>query len=201
MEKGSDVRTPDYPIDSVFVDRWSPRAMSGAPVSDQELLTLFEAARWAPSSGNSQPWRILYARRDTPQWPTFLGLLVPSNQAWAHRASALLVFLSRHLRERDGKPQVTHAFDTGAAWVSLAFQGNLKGYVVHGMEGFDYARARTELEVPPEFTVHAMVAIGRPGAIADLPENQRKRESPNDRRPLEQTICEGKFALANPTGT
>jgi nitroreductase len=198
MIKGSEVRTSSIAVDRLFLDRWSPRAMSGEPIEPSELLVLFEAARWAPSSGNSQPWRILYARRDTPQWPTFFELLVPSNQAWAHRASALLVFISRHVRERDGKPQVTHAFDTGAAWVSLAFQGNLKGYVVHGMEGFDYARARTELEIPPEFTVHAMVAIGRPGAIEDLPEHQQKRESPNDRRPLEQTICEGTFAFANP---
>jgi nitroreductase len=193
MIKGSDVRTTPIPIDSLFLDRWSPRAMSGEPIEEGELMVLFEAARWAPSSGNAQPWRILYARRDTPAWPTFLGLLVESNQAWAHRAAALLVFVSRHLFERNGKPSVTHAFDTGAAWENLALQGTLRGLVVHGMEGFDYARARTELAIPAEFTVQAMVAIGKPGAKEDLPEYQQKRESPNDRRPLAQTICEGRF--------
>ena len=193
MIKGSDVRETQIPIDSLFLDRWSPRAMSGEPLEVSELMVLFEAARWAPSSGNAQPWRILYARRDTSSWPTFLGLLEPSNQAWAHRAAALLVFISRHFFERNGKPSVTHAFDTGAAWENLALQGTLRGYVVHGMEGFDYARARNELEIPPEFTVQAMVAIGRPGTKEDLPEHQQKRESPNDRRPLAQTIREGKF--------
>jgi len=193
MIKGSDVRKTQIPIDSLFIDRWSPRAMSGEAIEASDLMVLFEAARWAPSSGNAQPWRILYSRRDTPSWSTFLGLLEPANQAWAHRAAALLVFISRHLFERNGKPSVTHAFDTGAAWENLALQGTLRGYVVHGMEGFDYARARTELAVPAEFTVQAMVAIGRPGAKEDLPEHQQKRESPNDRRPLVQTICEGGF--------
>ena len=196
MIKGSDVRKTQIPIDSLFIDRWSPRAMSGEAIEASDLMVLFKAARWAPSSGNAQPWRILYARRDTPSWPTFLGLLEPANQAWAHRAAALLVFVSRHLFERNGKPSVTHAFDTGAAWENLALQGTLRGYVVHGMEGFDYARARTELAVPPEFTVQAMVAIGKPGAKEDLPEHQQKRESPNDRRPLAQTICEGGFKFA-----
>jgi nitroreductase len=193
MIKGSDVRKTQIPIDPLFLDRWSPRAMSGDSLEASDLAVLFEAARWAPSSGNAQPWRILYARRDTPAWPTFLGLLEPGNQAWAHRAAALLVFISRHLFERNGEPSVTHAFDTGAAWENLALQGTLRGYVVHGMEGFDYARARTELAIPPEFTVQAMIAIGRPGAKEDLPEHQQKRESPNDRRPLEKTVCEGKF--------
>ena len=83
MTKGNQTRKADYPIDSVFLDRWSPRAMSGEPIAEEELFTLFEAARWAPSSFNNQPWRILYARRDTPHWPLFFNLLVEFNQSWA----------------------------------------------------------------------------------------------------------------------
>jgi nitroreductase len=196
MIKGSDVRQTQIGIDRLFLDRWSPRAMSGEPLEESELAILFEAARWAPSSGNAQPWRILYARRDTPAWPTFLGLLVASNQVWAQHAAALLVFISRHVSERNGNPAVTHAFDTGAAWENLALQGTLRGHVVHGMEGFDYERARVELSIPPEFQVQAMVAIGKPGPKENLPEHLQKRESPNDRRPLEQSVCEGKFAFA-----
>ncbi len=195
MIKGSEVRRSPIDVATLFLDRWSPRAMSGEPLPMSELEVLFEAARWAPSSGNAQPWRILYARRDTPSWPTFVGLLTASNQVWAQHAAALLVFVSRHIAERNGRPAVTHAFDTGAAWENLALQGTLRGYVVHGMEGFDYARARTELDVPSEFTVQAMVAIGLPGAKESLPEHLQKRESPNDRRPLAQTICEGKFSF------
>ena len=84
--KGSDVRTADHPIDPLFLDRWSPRAMSGEPIEKEELLTLFEAARWAPSSGNSQPWRFLYARRDTGHWPLFFDLLVDANKVWCQGA-------------------------------------------------------------------------------------------------------------------
>lgn len=198
MLKGHEIRKTAVDVDPLFLDRWSPRAMSGEPIEPRDLAVLFEAARWAPSSGNAQPWRILYARRDTQAWPVFFGLLAPGNQVWAQHAAALAVFISRHIAERNGKPSVTHAYDTGAAWASLAFQGIMKGYVVHGMEGFDYARARIELAIPSEFTVQAMAAIGRPGAIEVLPEHLQKRETPSDRRPLEQTICEGKFAFEAP---
>jgi nitroreductase len=196
MIKGSDVRKTPVDVDRLFLDRWSPRAMSGEPIDESALTVLFEAARWAPSSGNAQPWRILYARRDTPAWPTFVGLLVPSNQVWAQHAAALLVFISRHIFERNGRPSVTHAFDTGAAWENLALQGTLRGFVVHGMEGFDYERARNELGIPQEFQVQAMIAIGKPGAKENLPEHLQKRETPNDRRPLAQTVREGKFSFS-----
>jgi nitroreductase len=197
MIKGTEVRKTQVNVDRLFLDRWSPRAMSGEAVEASTLIVLFEAARWAPSSGNAQPWRILYARRDTPAWPTFLGLLVPGNQVWAQHAAALLVFISRQIAERNGRPSITHAFDTGAAWENLALQGTLSGLVVHGMEGFDYERARTELGVPQEFQVQAMVAIGKPGPMENLPERLQKRETPSERRPLEQTVCEGMFAFAS----
>jgi nitroreductase len=197
MIKGTEVRKTQVNVDRLFLDRWSPRAMSGEGVEASTLIVLFEAARWAPSSGNAQPWRILYARRDTPAWPTFLGLLVPGNQVWAQHAAALLVFISRQIAERNGRPSITHAFDTGAAWENLALQGTLSGLVVHGMEGFDYERARTELGVPQEFQVQAMVAIGKPGPMENLPERLQKRETPSERRPLEQTVCEGMFAFAS----
>ena len=131
--KGRTVRRADYPIDDLFVDRWSPRAMSGEPIDEAELFVLFEAARWAPSAGNTHPWRILYAHRDTEQWPLFFDLLVERNKAWCVRASALLLFVSRTTNEQTGKPLVTHTYDTGAAWENLALQGTLRGLVVHGM--------------------------------------------------------------------
>ena len=163
MIKGSERREADYPVDKLFIDRWSPRAMSGEEMAEDELLTLFEAARWAPSSYNNQPWRILYARRGTEHWPLFLGLLVEGNRVWAEQAAALLLFVSKETFDFNGQPYPTHSFDTGAAWENLALQATLKGLVAHGMQGFDYERARTELNIPEGFRVEAMAAVGKPG--------------------------------------
>ena len=193
IAKGSAVRKADHPIDSLFVDRWSPRAMSGEPISRAELLTLFEAARWAPSSGNTHPWRILYAHRGTDHWTVFFDLLVERNQAWCRNASALLVFISRTTNEQTGKPLRTHTYDTGAAWENMALQGTLRGLVVHGMAGFDYAKAKTTLGVPDDFTVEAMAAVGKPGRIEDLPGDFQARESPSTRRPVSELVFEGAY--------
>lgn len=192
MIKGSERRKPAYPIDPLFVDRWSPRAMSSESIAVDELMPLFEAARWAPSSFNSQPWRILFARRDTGHWLLFLELLTETNRSWALRGAALVMFVSRTTFD-DGKPSRTHSFDTGAAWQNFALQGALKGYVVHGMQGFDYERARTALAIPADYRIEAMAVVGRPGPADVLSEYHREREFPKDRRPLEQTVCEGPF--------
>jgi nitroreductase len=194
MVKGSEIRKADLPIDKIFLDRWSPRAMSGEEIPKADLMALFEAARWAPSSNNNQPWRILYARRSSEHWPLFFNLLTDSNKAWNKNSAALLALISKNTFD-NGQPSRTHSYDTGAAWENLALQGNLKGYVVHGMQGFDYELARTSLNIPDGFTVEAMVAIGRPGNMEDLPDYLQKRESPSDRRKLSETICEGPFRL------
>jgi nitroreductase len=195
--RGRDHRTADHPIDPIFLDRWSARAMTGEPISESELFVLFEAARWAPSAANMQPWRLLYARRDTAHWPTFLGLLVEANRVWAHRAAMLVVFISKTINERTGKPAVTNSYVTGAAWENFALQAIRSGFVVHGMQGFDYERARSELNVPDLYRVEAMAAVGRPGSLEELPEHLRARETPNGRKPLSEIICEGPFTLAD----
>jgi nitroreductase len=167
--------------------------MSGEEISQDELFSLFEAARWAPSSYNNQPWRILYARRGTPQWPLFFDLLVDFNKGWAKEAAVLVLFVSRKTFEHNGKPAATHSFDTGAAWENLALQASLRGLVVHGMQGFDYEKARVILRVPDDFQVEAMAVIGKPGNIESLPEKLQEREVPNDRRKLTETAFEGPF--------
>jgi nitroreductase len=192
--KGSEVRTSDYAVDSIFIDRWSPRAMSAAPIAEHDLMVLFEAARWAPSSGNGQPWRMLYGRRDTPQWPLFFDLLNERNRLWCVNAAALIVFVSRTVTD-SGRASVTHSYDTGAAWENFALQGTMRGYVVHGMQGFDYDRARSTLAIPQEFRVEAMAAVGHPGTLDDLEESFRMREKPSPRKPLRDLVCEGPFRL------
>lgn len=194
MIRGSDLREPEYPVDRLFLDRWSPRAMSGEEVSEEELMILLEAARWAPSSGNNQPWRILYARRNTQHWQLFFDLLTDSNKVWNTNSAVLLVMISKNTFE-NGQPARTHSYDTGAAWENIALQGNIKGYVVHGMQGFDYERARTFLNVPDGYTVEAMAAIGKPGKKERLPEHLQTRESPSNRRSLKETAFEGPFRV------
>ncbi len=193
MIKGSERRQADHAVTPLFLDRWSPRAMSGEEISPEDLFILFEAARWAPSSMNNQPWRILYARRNSRQWPLFFDLLVDGNKAWCANAAALFVFISQTTFDQSGQPCRTHSFDTGAAWENLALQGSLQGYVVHAMQGFDYERARSDLNIPDGFQVEAMAAVGRPGKPEELSEALQKREAPNERRALAQTVCEGPY--------
>lgn len=190
-------RQSDHPIESLILQRWSPRAMSGEPLSQEELLTLFEAARWAPSTFNEQEWRFLYGRRDTPQWPLFFDLLVEFNQAWCRNAAGLVVVLARKTFTRNNKPNAVHLFDAGAAWENLALQAAAMRLVSHGMVGFDFDKARATLRVPEHYAVAAMFALGRPGNPADLPPEMREREAPSGRRPVGESICEGPFALAD----
>ncbi len=186
-------RKPTYPIQPLILHRWSPRAMSGESLSDEELMPLFEAARWAPSSYNGQPWRFLYAKRDTPHWKTFFNLLVEFNQSWCKNAAVLVVVIARKTFEYNNKPCITHQYDTGAAWENLALEGSARGLVVHGMEGFDYKKAQKDLKIPDAYAVLAMAAIGKPAAKENLPENLAKMEVPSDRKPLKEMIMEGEF--------
>jgi nitroreductase len=188
-------RRADRPIEMIFLRRWSPRAMSGEPLSDDELLTLFEAARWAPSTYNEQEWRFLYARRSSEHWQTFLDLLMDANKVWCSRAGVLVVTLSHRVFQRNGKPNPVHTLDTGAAFENLALQGAVMNLVVHGMAGFDRDRARTALHVPDDYAVEAMIAIGRPGNADDLPPELRQREIPSGRKPVAEFIREGPFAF------
>lgn len=184
-------RHPDHEIEDLLYHRWSPRAMSGEAVAQADLDRLLEAARWAPSSYNGQPWRFLYAHRGTEHWDTFFDLMVEFNQAWTANAGVLMVIVSSETR--DGDPAPTHSFDSGAAWQNLALQARVQGLVAHGMSGFDYDAAREKLGVPEGFTVEAMVAVGQPGELEDLPEGMRKMEQPNSRKALSEIAFEGGF--------
>lgn len=161
--------------------------MSGEPISDEILMSLFEAARWAPSSSNSQPWRFLYAKQNTTHFPLFFDLLVDFNKQWCEKAAVLGVIAS----EKTQKTSVTHALDTGAAWENLALEGNFRNLVVHGMQGFDYEKARKSLQIPDLYEVLAMFAIGMPAPKENLPEELLKRESPSNRKKVSEFAFEG----------
>ena len=190
---GKTPRQSQYDINPLLLHRWSPRAMSGEEISDAELMRLFEAARWAPSSYNGQPWRFIYAKRNSEAWDKLFSLMVDFNKSWAKNAAALVVIISRKNFEHDDTPSVTHQFDAGAAWENLALQGETQGLVTHGMQGFDYDKARRDLSIPDTFDVMAMVAIGKPAPKEILPTEVQQREQASDRKPLAEIIMEGKF--------
>jgi nitroreductase len=194
--KGREFRKPDHEIELFFINRWSPKAMTGEEITREELMRMFEAARWAMSAFNNQPWRFLFAMRNTPHWDTFFNLLSPGNQTWCKNAAALIVIASKMTFDRNDKPSRTHSYDAGAAWYSFALQGELMGLVVHGMQGFDYDRAKQDLGVPGDHQVEAMAAVGRPGDPRDLPQAQQEREKPSQRKRVEEFIFEGGFGTA-----
>ncbi len=189
----SPYRQPTADVDGIFPRRWSPRAMSGEEIPEESLRSLFEAARWAPSSNNNQPWRFLYARRNTKHWDTFFSLLTESNKVRAVTAAVLIVVVSKTTFDYNEKPARTHSYDAGAAWENLALQGSGMGLVVHGMQGFDYDLARKALDIPDLYQVEAMIAVGKPGKAEDLPESLREREHPSGRKQLSEIAAEGPF--------
>ena len=186
-------RKPEYEINPLILNRHSLRAMSGEPLSEEELLPLFEAAKWAPSSFNNQPWRFIYAERNSKHWNAFFNLLNEGNKSWCKNAGVLVVMISRKTMEFKEKPNPTHSFDAGAAWENLALEATSRGLIAHGMVGFDYEKARKELKIPGNFQIEAMCAIGKKGKIEDLPEALKEMETPNGRKQLKEIIMEGKF--------
>lgn len=186
-------RQATYPILDLILNRWSSRAMSGEPITHAELMTLFEAARWAPSSYNAQLWRFLYATRDMPEWQTMFDVLAEVNQSWCKNASAFLVVLSRKNFDVNETYSRTHSFDAGSAWENLALQGFSMNLVIHCLGGFDYDKARELLDVPEQYDIEVMIAVGKPGNKDDLPEPLRVREQQNNRKRLDEIVFKGRF--------
>jgi hypothetical protein len=153
--------------------------MTGEEINDAEWKSLLEAARWAPSSYDAQPWCFIYAKRNTPAFQTFVDLLVEFNKGWAPKAAVLCVIASRRLMERNNKPSRTHAFDAGAAWENLALEASSRGLVAH--------------EIPDEFEVRAMFAVGKRAPKETLSPELQAKEIPSDRKKVEEFAMEGKF--------
>ena len=187
------IRKPAYPINPLILNRCSSRSMTGEELHEQDIMPLFEAARWAPSSFNNQPWRFIYAKRDTGHWDRLFNLLVDTNKLWAKNAALLVVVISRKNFEFNEKPARTHQFDAGSAWQNLALEAHSRGIVAHGMQGFDYEKARVDLGIPVDFEVMAMIAIGKKAPKENLPAELQDKEKLSDRKPLNDIIMEGIF--------
>ena len=184
-------RKPQNDIESFILNRWSSRAFDGEPINDKLLLQLFEAARWAPSSYNQQPWRFFYAKRDTEQWPLFFDSLVEFNQEWCKDAAVLILVLSKE--EVDGRPHPSHSFDPGLATQNLLLQASQMGLVAHVMTGFDMHKAKKDLHIPTSIHIDAMIAVGNKGSAQDLPQSMQEREVPSSRKPIDDLIAQGPY--------
>lgn len=188
-------RNSDLPVDTLFLERWSPRAFPGEAMPKEHLMTMLEAARWAPSASNHQPWRFVYGIAGTPAFDRLAALLNASNRRWAEKAGALVFVLSRkqtgHEGDAERRPIPTHAFDAGAAWMALALQATMLGYHAHGMAGILHDEIPAALNLDADTRVEAAIAIGAPGRIEDLPEDLQAREKPSQRKALEEIAFEG----------
>jgi nitroreductase len=184
-------RQPDYEIHPQFLTRWSPRSFSDQDVPSDVLHSLFEAARWAPSGSNLQPWRYIVAR--TPeQRAKFLTFISPFNTEWCDKAPVLAVLVS-HTKTANGDSNPSHAFDAGTSWGYLALEAANQGLITHAMGGFDKQKAREILEVPEDYELHAVIAIGYRGPKESLSEKNQAREIPSSRKPISDTLFEGNF--------
>ena len=184
MAENISPRKMTAPADPMFTDRWSPRSFTPDPLDARQIAALFEAARWAPSCFNEQPWLFVYAVTPAAR-ERFTAVLAPKNQTWAGNAPLLAFAVARKNFMKNGKPNRHAAFDAGAAWVSLAFQARKMGFFAHAMAGFDRPAAQALLGLKEEeYEVMAVIAVGRKGEAAALPEDLRAMEQPNDRQSL-----------------
>ena len=192
-EQLHNARRAEVEVDSMFPDRWSPRAFLTDPVPVHQLQSLFEAARWAPSCNNEQPSVFIYATTPDDR-ERFASALLERNRLWAMRAPVLMFVLARRHFTRNRRPNRHAAFDTGAAWMSLALQARKLGLYAHAMAGFDQEKAYKVLGVTEEdYDVIAAIAVGRRGDTSQLPKELAQREQPNDRRPLSEVCFEARF--------
>ncbi len=186
-------RESKYQIQPLILSRLSSRAFSEERLTEEELMALFEAARWAPSSYNNQPWRFVYVRKGDKEWEKLFNVLVEFNQSWCDQADTLVAVISRQNFEHNNKPARTASFDVGAAWMSLALEAHSRNLVAHAMEGFDYEALKRVLNIPDPFKVEAMIAIGKAGDKSQLSQVLQEREEPTQRKPLEEIVSRGHF--------
>ncbi len=177
---------PDHPIHELLARRWSPYAFSDRPVSEEDLRSLFEAARWAPSSYNEQPWSYLVATQARPQeFERLLSCLVEGNQAWARAAPVLALGCTSLFFTRNGKPNAAAVHDLGLASASLTLEATARGLCVHQMIGIEPEKAREVYRIPEGVQPLTGLAIGYAADPESLPEKYQARDrSPRSRKPL-----------------
>lgn len=185
-------RKAAHKIDPIHLERWSSRKFSNKPVEVDKLHSIFEAARWAPSAANWQPWRFVYAQ-ETEDLEKFHSFINENNVEWCKEAPVLVAVVSKLTRNEEGDPNPFHSFDTGAAWGYLSLEAHRQGLLTHGMGGFDREKAKEVLNISDEYVVEAVIAIGYYDAEATLSERNEAREVPSNRNELAEFLFEGSF--------
>lgn len=185
----------DHTVHDLVRDRWSPRAFADRPVSEEDLNSVLEAARWTPSCYNEQPWLFFVATRDEKQaYQDLLDCLVPFNQTWAATAPVLIVAAARTKFAMNGKDNAYALYDLGAAAAQLTLQATALGLATHTMGGFDADTAREKLSLPDDVVAVSAIALGYPGSPDRLPEDLREGESaPRSRKPLADIVVRGGY--------
>jgi nitroreductase len=194
-------RTPfDFPIHDIATERWSPRAFSDTAVAADILQSIFEAARWAPSSSNEQPWAYIVGRKeDGEAFEKLVSVLVPGNSSWAKNAPVLALAVAQLAFAKSGSPNRNAQYDVGAASAWLTVEATSRGLFVHQMAGFDADKARQVFEIPAGWEPIAAMAIGYPGDPESLPQPLRDREvAPRTRKALSTFVMSGKWGQKAP---
>jgi nitroreductase len=192
--------TTDFPVHDLIRLRWSPRAFSDKPVEPAILASLFEAARWAPSSSNEQPWAYLVATKDNSEdFAKMVSVLVEFNADWAKNAPVLALAVSHVKFQSNGNPNRNAFYDTGAATVLFSMEATARGLYIHQMAGFDPAKAKQVFEIPTDWEPIAAFAIGYPGDTNSLSQKLQDREvAPRTRKPLAEFVMSGRWGHTSP---
>ena len=190
----------EHPIEDVIARRWSPRAFEERPVEPEKLKSLFEAARWAPSSNNEQPWRFLATTKEhQADYDRLFGCLSEGNSKWVFRAPVLILSVASLFFEDDGKPNRHALHDTGMAVENLVLQATALGLLAHQMAGYDVEKARRQCQIPSGFEPVAMIAVGYPGDPGVLPDYLRERElKPRERQPISDFVFSASWGRQSP---
>jgi nitroreductase len=186
------------PVHELIGKRWSPRAFSNREVTPEQVVSLLEAARWAPSAYNEQPWRFIVASKNDPEtYGKLLGSLMELNQLWARNAPVLILTLAKKTFTHNGTPNLYALHDAGMAAANLALEATALGLNVHFMAGFNKAVARTAFQIPDDYELGTVVAIGYAGDPSSLPERFQQAElAPRSRKPLAELVYAGQTAIA-----
>ncbi len=184
----------DYPINELSRERWSPRAFSDDPVPARFIASLLEAARWAPSAANEQPWRFIIGMKGDATWDLLYSTLIGWNQQWADQAPLLLLIIGKEKNNSNEKSNQWYAYDCGQAMAHLTLEVTNLGLYAHQMGGFSAEKAVELFAIPEGFKPLAMAAIGYSGNAEKLPEEMKKREvAPRERKELKELVFSGKF--------
>jgi nitroreductase len=193
----------DFPVHELIRERWSPRAFADKPISQNVLRSIFEAARWAPSSNNEQPWAYIVASRDDKDgFQKILSVLVEFNAAWAKSANVLAIAVAELAFAKNNTPNRNAHYDTGAATALLSMEATAQGLAVHQMAGFDPEKARQVFGIPVGWEAIAVLAIGYPGDPVSLPQPLKDREmAPRTRKPIAEFVMAGHWGHTAPFAT